>query len=488
MKPLHLISLLCLLNYPLFAQLSQLNDEFDDPSTLSNWLDINEIEQWNAQQLEVHNIDTGTPDHLLMIPHTSSWFQNLRGTLLHKMVNGDFVFTTEVRATNRAQTGIPGGDYSLAGIMMRTPIDYPNGALNDWQEGNENYIFHALGHASETHPTCNGCGSGPHFEIKTTRNSNSVLEVTEAPSNHVQIRMARIDQYIILLAAPLNGDFVVRDRFRRTDFPAQVQVGFVTYTDWGKVSSYNTDTNRRFFQNSNVLQARVSNDPNAGMPPGFNPDLRAEFGFARFNEVTLPPALVGRDLSDPSEVSDTELLDFLGYTSEPVVLALNLLDLKAHQEDKQVKLQWTTGTGTAPEYFELEHRSTGSNFHKIARIPISNKSSYSFVHQATSKGKHYYRLRQVEIDGQSHLSKIVSIKMDHSIAIQLYPNPTNGQLFLETTTTTLGNNLTIINHIGQTIWQGILLQNKMTIDVSTFAKGIYFIQIGNHPVSKIVVQ
>lgn len=485
---------------PVFAQLSQLNDEFDDPNTLSNWLDINEVEGWNAQQLEEYNIDTGTPSHLLMIPHTSSWFQNLRGTLLHKMISGNFVFTTEARATNRAQNDIPGGNYSLAGIMMRTPINYhendPPGAINNWLPGRENYVFHAFGHADEGHPTCNGCGAGPHFEIKTTRNSNSILEVTAAPSTHVQIRMARIGQYIILLAAPIDqngniGNFEVRDRFERADFPQEVQVGFVAYTDWGKVSTYNTDNTRRFFHNSNVLQDGVDNDPNEGMSPGFSPDIRAEFDFARFDEVDTDLEALemsGTDLSDPNQISNMELLQFLGYTSEPVAVALDLLYFKGQQKGQQVELTWSTGAGTPPEYFEIEHRTSNNNFQKIATISTHNKATYSFVHQQVQEADNYYRLRQVEKDRSTSLSPTIAIKIKSDNSLKIYPNPTQAHLFVEIATSNKAKNMTIINHLGQIVWQKVITQNKVAIDVSTFAKGIYFIQVDNSFNKKIIIQ
>lgn len=422
------LSLLLITTTLLTAQVSQLSDEFNDPSTLSDWLDITTVEGWGAQHLETFNIDTEVDDHLFLMPHTSSWFQNLRATLLHKMVEGDFVLTTEVRATNRANDDIPGGQYSLAGLMIRKPVDYPNGALNDWQEGNENYIFHALGFAALNHPTCPGC-PGPHFEIKTTTNSNSNLQVTTAPSNHVQIRMARIGETVVLLYAPIGGDFIVRNRYCRSDFEDIMQVGFVTYTDWQKVSTYNNNATNRFFQNSHVLQNGVENDPNAGSSIPFAPDLRAEFAFARFNEVSVPTAFQGMDLCDENEVSNEDLLTFLGYAST-AALAIDNLDFTAQQEGESITLNWSDNSDNIDHYI-IEHRSQDTDFQPINNHPTHTTGIYSFTHHHPKNGANYYRIGQIKSNGNIAYSEVIAINFIATHEVVIVPNPFN-------TTTNLG--------------------------------------------------
>jgi len=76
-----------LLTNPLATSQIQLhNDEFSDSNTLSaNWLNINEVEQWDAEHLELFDINTSTAESLHMMPWTSSWFQDYKGTLLFKL-------------------------------------------------------------------------------------------------------------------------------------------------------------------------------------------------------------------------------------------------------------------------------------------------------------------------------------------------------------------------------------------------------------------
>ncbi len=282
----------------LYGQIQLLNDEFDRAATLNaNWLNINDTENWGAEQLEVHDINTSEAGHLYMMPYTSSWYQNYRGTLLYRLVGQDFVFTTEITATNRAGNNIPGPSYSLAGIMVRSPRDFPNGALSDWAPGDENYIFLSTGFASG--------GTGPHLEVKTTTNSNSSLGITGiSTSTNVQIRVARVDDEIILLYRLPGESWVLHQRYIRPDFPDEIQVGFVTYTDWQKVNNYDP-----FFQNSNVLNSNLNPDPSPGTP--FSPDLIGRFDFGRFDDIPAGlPAVIGT-------ASNADILAFLSYDSVP---------------------------------------------------------------------------------------------------------------------------------------------------------------------------
>ncbi len=284
------------------AQIQLLNDEFDDASTLSNWLNIDDVEGWNADHLEDYNINTSQTGKLMMLPYTSSWYQDYRGSILFKELTGDFILTTEATATNRAGNGNPSSSYSLAGLMIRTPRSFTNGAAG-WTPYGENFIFLATGHAT-------GSSANAHLEVKTTVSGSSNLAITPIPSpTNVRIRIARIGEYVICLYQLPGGSWIVHRRFDRSDFPNTMQIGFVTYTDWPKVSSYTP-----IFHNSNVLNANLNPDPTAGVP--FTPDIIGGFEFARFDEVNLPPILVGVNLTN-SAVTDAQLLSFLGFTSQP---------------------------------------------------------------------------------------------------------------------------------------------------------------------------
>lgn len=265
------------------SDISGLSDEFDDPTTLSRWQRVFQAEQTRADQLSVIDIGRTRRGRLTLIPHTSTWYQDYRGVLVYKLVEGDFVVTTLLQTSNRAGTGAPRSPYSLAGLMIRTPRDV---TPRTWQPGGENYIF--LSHGSARSP------GRFEFEVKTTVNSRSDLEVTPAQNAEVIIQVARVGSDFVLLRKDGDRPWEVHRRYRRADMPAELQVGLTVYTDYNTASRLPP-----LQQNTQVIRTG-------------NPDLRASFEFVRFRRPQLPSDVAGRSIADPAQVPDAVLLQFLG--------------------------------------------------------------------------------------------------------------------------------------------------------------------------------
>jgi len=261
--------------------LALLNDEFNDASTLSQWKQVYVVEGWNANQLELQDINTTRAGRMLMMPFTSTWYNDYRGVLTFKEITGDFVVTADVESTQRNGTGAPRSNYSLGGLMVRAPRQI---TPQTWHPGGENYVFLSLGAASDP--------GRFQFEVKTTTNSQSTLFVTDIGVSRGVIQIARIGPYVITLRN-ISGTWVVHRRFYRPDLPLIVQVGMTTYTDFATCQTF-----QPLFHNSNVLHSG-------------NPDLVAAYDYIRFQRPHLPPALTSANLFDAT-VSDATILTFLG--------------------------------------------------------------------------------------------------------------------------------------------------------------------------------
>lgn len=289
------------------AQIDTLSDEFNRRCDFALWNDLNVTEGWNASHMEELDADSTVEGHLNMMPYSTAWFQDRRSNLYFKEVAGDLVFTTKVYATNRMGTSYPEPSYSLTGAMLRSPKSITNGST-DWQAGNENYVFLALGNAATNHPSCSGC-QAPHFEVKSTTNSISNLNVTSIDTAAADIRIARIGHAIIVLYALPGEAFQVRQRYDRSDMPDTLQVGLVSYTDWGNTGGY-----PQTFHNQYTMSPDLYPDI-LNFIPTFNPQIRAHFDYARFTELMIPMEYDGADFLDPQDVSDAELVSIFGFSS-----------------------------------------------------------------------------------------------------------------------------------------------------------------------------
>jgi hypothetical protein len=303
------------------APIAGLSDEFDDASTVNQWERVNEVEGWNADQLNVFDVDSTQAGRMVQEPHTAVWFQNWRGPMAFQTVTGDFSITTEVHITDRDDVGgsdlddVPGdGQFSLAGAMIRTPRDITD-PTTDWAPGSmaddgtndgENYVFLSAGYGNGTNEFS--------LEVKTTRNSNSQLELTPlgTEANSATVQISRIGTSIITMYQLPGEEWQVHRRYSRPDMPATLQVGLVSYTDWTKANDFDP-----FVQNSTVLIPNgAAGDPTPS--EAFNPDITAGFEYARYVRPDVPEAFAASDLTDPNAVSDTELLSFLGASANVV--------------------------------------------------------------------------------------------------------------------------------------------------------------------------
>lgn len=283
-----------------------LSDEFENTCTGDQWTHVSEAEGWNALHMNHFSINENTSGQCIMEPHTTVWYADYKGPLYYKVARGDFMITSKMAFSNRAGDDIPGSDFSLAGLMIRTPKSLTTGS-SGWVPGQENYIFISSGYASDQHASCPGC-PGPHFEIKSTINSNSNLTILPLDSTEVILRAVRVSDYIFVLFSVNNGgSFDVAGRFYRDDMPDTVQVGLVSYTDWPKASTYTP-----VFHNDHDLVPGLNPDPSSNPSLGFNPDLVAEFDYFRMEGITLPGMLRGLNLLDTNVFSNAQLVRLFG--------------------------------------------------------------------------------------------------------------------------------------------------------------------------------
>lgn len=97
-------------------------------------------------------------------------------------------------------------------------------------------------------------------------------------------------------------------------------------------------------------------------------------------------------------------------------LPVELLDFTAAPAGSIVDLRWHTATETGSDRFDVERSADGTLFERIATMPALGNSNtlheYRLPDAAPLAGTSYYRLRQMDLDGQSAVSSTVSVTMD----------------------------------------------------------------------------
>ncbi|NML21154.1 T9SS type A sorting domain-containing protein [Pseudoflavitalea sp. G-6-1-2] len=118
-------------------------------------------------------------------------------------------------------------------------------------------------------------------------------------------------------------------------------------------------------------------------------------------------------------------------------LPLTWKSFTANAAANGIRLNWATTQEINTARFEIERSDDGTHYTQIGQQPASgnsnNEKQYSFTDLAPQNGRYLYRIRQVDIDGASSYSKIVSITYKQSsneANASVYPNPAKDNIVL----------------------------------------------------------
>jgi len=147
------------------------------------------------------------------------------------------------------------------------------------------------------------------------------------------------------------------------------------------------------------------------------------------------------------------------YSSVP--LPVTLINFTAIKQDDDALLNWTTTMEQNNKGFEIQRSSDGSGWTKIGFVPGAGNSQtrkdYQYLDQNLSAGTYYYRLRQVDLDGNSAYSKVAQVTFEGSMVLELKqnrPNPFNSGTTIDIVIPKPGRvQLTLYDQMGRPVQQ-----------------------------------
>lgn len=162
----------------------------------------------------------------------------------------------------------------------------------------------------------------------------------------------------------------------------------------------------------------------------------------------------------------------------PAILPIELISFKAVASAKQVTLEWVTAGERNNAAFTIERSKDTRNWETVASVDGAGDSDESLSYQLADKtpltGLSYYRLKQMDFDGQFSYSALEAVRFQGQ-TLGLFPNPANSVITLDADAVPL-----IINMTGHNVSGAVrLLTNgngKVSLDISALPKGIYLVQ------------
>jgi hypothetical protein len=167
-------------------------------------------------------------------------------------------------------------------------------------------------------------------------------------------------------------------------------------------------------------------------------------------------------------------------------LPIELLSFDAEAVNSEVQLSWTTASETNNNKFIVERSRDAINFEFVTEQQGASNSNTILNYKAADKSPYlgigYYRLKQVDFDGQYTYSDLKSVnvikqnKFDFS-----YLNMNDGVVRFGLTNISESLNISIIDLSGRVV-RSLQLANAaqdFEIDLSSFEKGIYLLSVSN---------
>jgi hypothetical protein len=164
-------------------------------------------------------------------------------------------------------------------------------------------------------------------------------------------------------------------------------------------------------------------------------------------------------------------------------LPVKLIKWEAIPSNNKVSLQWTTSAEINASHFIIERSSNGVNFSPIATIQATGNSqsniNYTKEDNSPLTGRSYYRLKMVDIDGQSEYSAVRSVLFSASQSALLARNPVRDIVEIVTSASASNNKneWQIVNINGQVLKKGTLSSGRTEVNVSTLTTGNYWIRL-----------
>lgn len=117
------------------------------------------------------------------------------------------------------------------------------------------------------------------------------------------------------------------------------------------------------------------------------------------------------------------------FTTTPTFLPVNYISYEANQIGDKVALKWITASEINNSHFEIQRSKDGNDWMTLGLVQGNGNSdelnTYQFMDINPMSGINYYRLKQVDFNGEENYSDLREVIISGSLPdkVSIYPNP-----------------------------------------------------------------
>lgn len=202
-------------------------------------------------------------------------------------------------------------------------------------------------------------------------------------------------------------------------------------------------------------------------------------------------ALVG---SSGSSGSYYYIDDIVVQPSTPLPIELLRFNAGLIEGERAVRCSWATASEQNSDHFEVQRSSDGVGFETIGELPAAGASTvqldYDLIDQDPLLGQSYYRLNEVDVDGQETYSDVRSVlRQVGSGSITAWPMEAGGGMMISWSSNDPGTmDVEVLDMEGRLVQQ-LQLQTGVGVAITGLPAGCYIVRTADPavPARRIII-
>jgi G8 domain len=190
-------------------------------------------------------------------------------------------------------------------------------------------------------------------------------------------------------------------------------------------------------------------------------------------------------ISGPAIANKTTGTSPLGFNLGIIPLPVKFIGFSLARQNNDVLVQWATAEEANSNYYEVQRSDNGSDWNTIATLAAAGSTtlthSYSYTDKNITAQAVYYRIRQVDIDGQFAITAVRMLKKENgNTEIKAYS--TSNSIYVNFSEKVRANVIVrLISMSGQIVSQKILNEpaGQVIVPIQNTMKGVYVVTIAN---------
>lgn len=170
---------------------------------------------------------------------------------------------------------------------------------------------------------------------------------------------------------------------------------------------------------------------------------------------------------------------------EKMTLPVTLFGFNGRGDRKATVLEWQTSSELNNYGFEVQKSKNGRDWQMIDFVEGKETTSeivnYQSRDETPFEGANYYRLKQIELDGNFEYSEVISIEYNNIDGrIKLFPNPSHGLLNLQINNPSSNSiKISISDNLGRSVWKKNLITGTSDLieKIEFRGEGIYILMV-----------